>query len=296
MADKKEDMISLGDGDEIRFAGNSDKGPPAYSAIQFVHPTWKPPLPPATKAARDEAANLIAVRVQEKKRELKRMQEEQRRLQERCKANIVALEGKQEAIMKCTTMQEVENLMPDSLTGTKKRKVEDDPSVGPHMSFSPLGTKRENAQSQEKRQFTALRQKVIAAKRQLNNRPTRNDAGWNEKAKTAQALIDRAKITTCYFHANANEGPCRDGDKCLFCHNSCQASMTGRIKKIKLEEQGVEPYAFIRLDTCKDLFVPAENFHSSFEMARVGMKVKVHGTEPPRRKGRCEVAMRVTFV
>ena len=30
---KKEEMSSLGNGDEIRFAGNSDKGPPAYSAI-----------------------------------------------------------------------------------------------------------------------------------------------------------------------------------------------------------------------------------------------------------------------
>ena len=72
--------------------------------------------------------------------------------------------------------------------------------------------------------------------------------------------------------------------------------MKGRITKIKTEDQSVEPYAFIRLDTRKDLFAPAENFHRSFEMARVGMKVKVHGTEPPRRKGRCEVATGVTFV
>ena len=183
--------------------------------------------------------------------------------------------------------------MPDSLTGTKKRKVEDDPSVSHRMSFPPLGTKRENAQSQQKRQFLTLKQKVLAAERHLNNRPTKKDTGWEQKAITSRALLAKASKTICYFHAN--EGQCRDGDSCRFRHDSRQARMMGRITFIKSEDQGVEPYAFIRMDTHKDLFAPAANFGSSFAMARKGLRVEVHGTQPSRKKGRCEVAARITI-
>ena len=72
--------------------------------------------------------------------------------------------------------------------------------------------------------------------------------------------------------------------------------MIGTITKVKEATESNLPYAFICLDDDgKDLFAPAESFGQSFEGAREGLRVEVHGTQPSRRPGRCEVAARVSI-
>ena len=72
--------------------------------------------------------------------------------------------------------------------------------------------------------------------------------------------------------------------------------MIGTITKVKQASESNSPYAFIRLDEDgKDLFAPVESFGQSFGRVRVGLRVEVHGTQPSRRPGRCEVAARVSI-
>ena len=135
---------------------------------------------------------------------------------------------------------------------------------------------------------------MIGAERHLNNPSTKKSTDWAKKAVEARALLARARKTRCFF--DAREGGCRDGQSCRFKHNSRQESLIGKITKVKLATEGLLPYAFIRLDEDgKDLFAPVESFGQSFEKAKEGLRVEVHGTRPPRT-GKCEVAARVRIV
>ena len=91
--------------------------------------------------------------------------------------------------MKCTTMQEVEKFLPNSLIGTKKRKAEDDPSDTTCLFSEP---KMQDVKRQKLQEFSRLKEQVEQAKRFLQNEPAKKNKKWNKKAAKHQALLKKA--------------------------------------------------------------------------------------------------------
>ena len=292
----KGDELEVGDGDEIRF---SKEAP--YRKIIFYIPKWATPIDPAVAQAQEQAIAKI-------KEEEKQLEKSQMKLQKRSEL----LCDTEEEIKKCCTTKEVDAIlssMPPALiilpveeASKLNRRPEDELSppqqrgaLG-HDSKKPTASepKRSSAESQELRRFMSFRQKVIAAERHLSSRPAKKNTEWERKAADARALLAEARKTPCFFYAH--QGGCRDGHSCKFLHNSPQESLIGTITKVKQASESNSPYAFIRLDEDgKDLFAPVESFGQSFGRVRVGLRVEVHGTQPSRRPGRCEVAARVSI-
>ena len=123
--------------------------------------------------------------------------------------------------MKCTTMQEVEKFLPNSLIGTKKRKAEDDPSGTTCLFSEP---KMQDVKRQKLQEFSRLKEQVEQAKRFLQNEPAKKNKKWNKKAAQHQALLKKARRTACLFHAR---GICRNGQACPFLHGNCLSRSAG---------------------------------------------------------------------
>ena len=200
--------IDLGDGDEIRFADNKH-GSPAYTAIQFVHPTW---LPPEVKKARDEAVVVIESQVQEEKRCL---EEQQRLTLEKYNAAVAALEGKRDLVLKCKSLEAVAELMSTSLTGSKRKATGELPT--PRTIKSRSTSLKMESERQKLQDFRKAHQQVISAKRFLACRPAKIDSKWTHQAKKHRQVLAQASRLNCYYHARGN---CRDGDNCPFRHET----------------------------------------------------------------------------
>ena len=221
------EMFNLGDGDEFRFAdSNCDRGSPAYSVIRFVHPSWKPDLSPETKKARDEAAALIAARVEEVQRRIEVRLEKTRRKQERDEATIIELKGKQEVIMKCNSVQAVEEVMSTSLTGSK-RTSEDEPSdtISNYSSDRKKDKDRRDLQKLE-----SLQNEVSKATKFLMTEPAHKNSKWQKKARQHRETIQVASQTTCLFHVR---GTCKNGDACPFWHGNWHSGSTNSCKRAR---------------------------------------------------------------
>ena len=203
--------IDLGDGDEVRFADNK-YGSPAYSVIRFVHPLWTLDLPPEVKKARDEAAGAIDSQIQEEKRCL---EEQQRRTQEKHDAAIATLEGKRDSIMKCESVEAVAKLMSTPLTGSKRKATEELPT--PRTIKSRSSNLEKEAERQKLQNFRKAHQQAISAKQFLSRRPANAGSKWNKQAQQHRQVLAQASRLECYYYAH---GTCRDGDDCLFRHDT----------------------------------------------------------------------------
>ena len=94
--------------------------------------------------------------------------------------------------MKCTTMQEVEKILPNSLIGTKKRKAEDDPLDTTCLFSEP---KMQDEKRQKLQKFSRLKEQVEQAKRFLQKEPAKKNKKWNKKAALPAILAGEAVFT-----------------------------------------------------------------------------------------------------
>ena len=222
--------------------------------------------------------------------------------------------------MKCTTMQEVEKFLPNSLIGTKKRKAEDDPLDTTCLFFEP---KMQDEKRQKLQKFSRLKEQVEQAKRLLQNEPAKKNKKWNKQAAKHQALLKKAGCTACLFHSRSIF---RNGHACPFSHegrvsastdghrtvprratlsrNQFTAGKAGVLTKWKPPIRAPQPhgkggYGFITIsEDGEQVYVPGTILTRAVDEANIrqGMEVTVLHLKEDEYGGSSRVATKVQVV